>query len=74
MKTIYSFLFVLLISLSSISGQSLTSTQKGIDGSVKVEYNDPFFYIPDLPNEFNLETNVEFRSTSGNQFSTKINA
>lgn len=41
MKTIYSVLFILMTSLSTISGQSLTSTPQGGGSSLIVEFSDP---------------------------------
>lgn len=67
MKTIYSVLFVLTISLSTIYGQSLTSTLQGRGRSLNIESNNPYPKITDYANGLNFIGNEEFQSNTDNQ-------
>lgn len=66
MKSTYAVLFVLMISLSAINAQSLTSTLQG-GNSVNIELNDQFSSITDRDNVFNFDGNDEFQNYIANQ-------
>jgi hypothetical protein len=67
MKTTYTFILALLISLSAIKGQSLISIPQGGESSLKVEITDSLSNATDRTNELNCEGNAEYQSNTDNQ-------
>jgi len=67
MKTIYSCLFALLISLPTINAQPLSSTHPGSRSPLGVGFNNPFPAIPDRAKELNLQGFKEFQHNPGLQ-------